>query len=104
MKVRDLMEFLDGCDPDATVLFVSQPGWPFENSIGGMTTRADVERQERADRGDDEEDQPPNARGVPDDQDRTATGFHGEVAKGNDVFLVEGRQVRHGSKAAWNCR
>lgn len=97
MKVKDLIEFLDGCDPDATVLFVSQPGWPFENSIGGMTTRADVERQERADRGDDDEDDEPGSDA------RIATGFHGEVAKGNDVFLVEGRQVRYGSKAAWNC-
>ena len=99
MKVSDLMEFLEGCDPDADVLFVSQPGWPFENSIGGMTTRAEVECQERADSGDDNEDESPNVREV---EDRTATGFNGETAKSNDVFLVEGRQVRYGSKAAWN--
>lgn len=96
MKVHELLEFLEACDPDAVVLFVSQPGWPFENSISGMTTRAEVERQERGD------DDDPAARNVGDDDKRTATGFHGEVPKCNDVFLVKGRQIRYGSKAAWN--
>ena len=44
MTVRELQEFLESCNPDAQVTFAAQPSWPFEYSIAGVCTRADVRR------------------------------------------------------------
>ena len=33
MKVQQLMEMLEECDPNAEVRYASQPSYPFENSI-----------------------------------------------------------------------
>lgn len=81
MKVHELISMLEDLDPEADVLIMSQENWPFECSVRGV-----VERQAIG-RGDEDEDG---------DSD-------GECEDGapNDVFLVEGRQLRYGSKAAW---
>ena len=33
MRVEELIEMLEGCDPNAEVRYASQPTYPFENSI-----------------------------------------------------------------------
>jgi hypothetical protein len=80
MQVRDLIELLEDQDPDAEVLIMTQESWPFENAIAGVAAREEI-----AERDEDEEDD--------DEEDGTA---------GSDVFIVEGRQLRYGSKAAWS--
>ena len=84
MKVSELIELLEEQDPDAEVLVMSQPNWPFELALAGVTTREEMLRADRDDGDDDEE--PRLERGT---------------AK-NDVFLVEGEQLRYGSKTAWS--
>ena len=78
MKVRDLIARLEACDPEADVYVMSQPSWPFEYSIQGVITRRAVCA---------EDDVEPPA-GTAD----------------SDVFIVEGTQVRYGSKGAWAAR
>ena len=86
MKVRDLIEILEDQDPDAEVLIMSQENWPFENAIAGVAMREDFVD-------DDEEDE--------DDEAGTERRYEKGTAP-NDVFIVEGKQLRYGSKAAWN--
>lgn len=85
MKVRDLIEILEDQDPDAEVLIMSQENWPFENAIAGIAVREEiVENDEDLD-----------------DDEREETRYEKGTAP-NDVFIVEGRQLRYGSKAAWD--
>ena len=84
MKVSELIELLEEQDPDAEVLVMMQQNWPFECSLAGVTTREEMLRADREDR--DEDDEEP----------RLESG----TAK-SDVFLVEGQQLRYGSKTAW---
>jgi hypothetical protein len=86
MKVRDLIEILEDQDPEAEVLIMSQENWPFENAIAGVAMREDFVD-------DDEEDE--------DDGAGTERRYEKGTAP-NDVFIVEGQQLRYGSKAAWN--
>jgi hypothetical protein len=88
MKVSELIDLLEEQDPDAEVLVMMQQNWPFECSLAGVTTREEMLRAERdEDRaGDDDDEEPRLERGT---------------AK-NDVFLVEGEQLRYGSKTAWS--
>ena len=89
MKVSELIELLEEQDPDAEVLVMMQQNWPFECSLAGVTTREEMLRADRDEDGegdDDDEEEPRLERGT---------------AK-NDVFLVEGEQLRYGSKTAWS--
>lgn len=87
MKVSELIELLEAQDPDAEVLVMSQPNWPFELSFAGVTTREEMLRADRDEDGDGDDDEEPRLdRGT---------------AK-SDVFLVEGEQLRYGSKTAWS--
>ena len=85
MKVRELIEALNDCDPEASVLIMSQPHWPFEYALAHVAVRRDFE--ESAEDDNDEERRP--AR---DSEGRSAS----------DVFIVEGSQLRYGSANAWN--
>ncbi len=89
MKVSELIELLEEQDPDAEVLVMSQPNWPFELGLAGVTTRDEMLRADRDEDvdGDDDDEQEPR--------------LEGGAAK-NDVFLVEGEQLRYGSKTAWS--
>lgn len=82
MKVAELIAVLQQCDPEANVLMVTQPSWPFEWSIAGVAVR---------DPYGDEEFEP----GV------NLQPWYDEPA-GNDVFLLEGSQLRYGSGDPWN--
>jgi hypothetical protein len=86
MKVRELIELLEDQDPEAEVLLLSQPHWPFEYSIRGVTSRDEIheEDEDRDDEGDEDDRD--------DDRDGALT----------DVFLLEGSQLRYGSKRAWD--
>ena len=87
MKVRELIELLQGQDQDAEVLLVEQPNWPFEHAIQGITNRHSMIQNERYMRGEDDES---------DTNDACPEG-----TSPTDVFIVEGRNIRYGSKAAW---
>ena len=81
MKVRELIEELEAHDGDAEVLIGSQAQWPFEYAVHGIIDRAEVVRAEA------EADEPES---TPDPDE-----------KASDVFIVEGTQLRYGSKAMW---
>jgi hypothetical protein len=78
MQVRDLIELLEDQDPDAEVLIMTQQSWPFENAVAGVASREEIAE---CDEGEAERE---------------------EGTAPNDVFIVEGRQLRYGAKAAWN--
>jgi hypothetical protein len=86
MKVSELIELLEEQDPDAEVLVMMQKNWPFECSLAGVTTRDEMLRADERDEDDGEQVEP-----------RIGSG----TAK-SDVFLVEGEQLRYGSKTAWD--
>jgi hypothetical protein len=86
MKVSELIELLEEQDPDAEVLVMMQQSWPLECSLAGVTTREEMLRADRDEDGDGDHEEP-----------RLECG----TAK-NDVFLVEGEQLRYGSKTAWS--
>lgn len=73
MIVSELIQILQELDPNARVLLMSQESWPFENDISNVTTREIMGEEE-----------------------------HTHDTAASDVFIVEGQQLRYGSKAAWN--
>ncbi len=83
MTVQELIEELEDCDPDAQVILLTQRNYPFENSLIGVVVREDVER----------------AGGDVHDDDGETEREAGTSA--NDVFLLEGQQLRYGSGGAW---
>lgn len=87
MKVSELIDLLEEQDPDAEVLVMMQENWPFECSLAGVTSREEMLRADREEDLDDEGDaeDPKLERGT----------------ANSDVFLVEGQQLRYGSKTAW---
>jgi hypothetical protein len=87
MKVRDLIEILEDQDPEAEVLIMSQENWPFENAVAGVAVREDFVDD------DEEEDE---------DDEAGAERRYEKGTAPNDVFIVEGQQLRYGSKSAWN--
>jgi hypothetical protein len=86
MTVSELIDLLEDCDPDAEVFLMSQPSWPFEHTVAGVTVRSEIEDRDEDGADDEEEDAPP-AR-----EDGT---------RPNDVFILEGTQLRYGSRDAW---
>ena len=80
MKVSELIELLEEQDPDAEVTLTTQRSWPFEASLLGITTRDEILQAD----GDEDEDAP-----------------LGDGCARSDVILVEGEQLRYGSKTAW---
>ena len=76
MKVKELIELLNGCDAEANVVFATQPRWPLEYQIAGLVTREDCR----------------------DESGLVRTGV-GQAP--NDVILVEGEQLGYGERDAW---
>lgn len=81
MKVYQLIEKLQRYDSDADVYIGSQPNWPFECSVAGLTSRSEFTEED------------PELMAYDDADD----------GRPNDVLLCEGRQVRYGSKGMFNC-
>jgi hypothetical protein len=71
VKVKNLIACLQDYDPEATVRLMVQPNYPFEDSIQGVVERREFEEE------------------VPDG------------CKADDVFILDGGQVRYGSQKAW---
>ena len=106
MTVSELLGLLQDCDGDAGVRIMSQEGWPFENAIAGIAVRGDfggeecdcdhriTEPHEEGCAAVEDED------GYDDEVAEDEDGYDDGVA-GNDVFIVEGKQERYGSKDAW---
>lgn len=80
MKVKTLISILEGMGADADVYVMMQQHLPWECTLAGGAVRKDFADDDTAD----------NQRA------HTQAG-----TAPNDVFLVEGEQVRRGDKAAW---
>lgn len=72
-----LQEYADNENGDAEVRLMTQCNWPFEYDIAGLTSRREVTEAESEG---ERECQPDN----------------------DCLFIVEGRQLCYGSKAAWD--
>jgi hypothetical protein len=81
MTVGELIELLQDKDPNAKVFVMMQENWPFECGVHGVVDRLEMGEF------DDEDDAP-------------LSDGNGQKAP-TDVFIVEGRQVRYGNRAAW---
>jgi hypothetical protein len=94
MTVTELIERLQGCEPDAEVRVMMQESWPFECALDGVAVRENFGGDEcECDRRSME----PHEEGCPAAEERE----YGPGLAANDVFLVEGRQERYGDKSAW---
>jgi len=78
MKVGELIEMLQQYDPEAELYLAEQPSWPFEFSIAGVVQRENVLAEE---------------------DDDVAVCRDGMSP--SDVLLIEGTQLRYGSKQTW---
>ena len=85
MKLIDLIEELEGIKDhlgctaeEAEVFIMTQPSWPFENSILQVCIRQEIDECQV-------------------DEDTYSTNG----VKSSDVFIVEGQQIRYGNKKAW---
>jgi hypothetical protein len=78
--VSELIEILSEMDADAQVLIASQSQWPFEHAVYGVARRAEM---------------------LADEDGEPATESHEPGTAASDVFIVEGTQLRYGSKTAW---
>jgi len=96
MKVSDLIELLEGMDPDADVFIMAQPSWPFEHGLSGVCQRSDFTEADDCD--DDEEVE--ELAEAPRGRDRWSASE--SQLPGNDVFLIEDDQLRYGNKNAWD--
>jgi hypothetical protein len=90
MKVKELIELLGECDREADVYVMSQANYPFECALHGV-----AERQALAEYNYDDDE--PETASRSDRWTASATSL-----SRNDVFLVEGGQLRYGSRDAWN--
>ena len=77
MTVGRLIALLENFDRESELLLMSQPNWPFEYSVSGVCERQDFAELEE---------------------------FADSPRKPNDVFLLEGSQLRYGNTNAWGCR
>ncbi|CAM4543894.1 MULTISPECIES: hypothetical protein [Myxococcus] len=80
MKVKQLISILAKLDADANVYVMMQQHLPFECVLAGVAVRGDF-----------------TAEGMQHNEGPRP----GEVTASNDVFLLEGEQLRRGDKAAW---
>jgi len=76
MKVKELIESLRECDPEANVVLTTQPRWPLEYQIAGLVTREGC-------------------------RDESGLIQAGAGQAPNDVILVEGEQLGYGEREAW---
>lgn len=111
MNVRELKEFLEFCDDEAQVIFVSQPNWPFEYSIRDAFIRSDLEDEyeEGEDPGNMDEDereayeewlkeQEAKKQEFADHLWKDRFGYSNSALPQNEVLLIEGSQLCYASK------
>ena len=82
MTIDELIEYLenyrDEIGGDAEVRLMTQQNWPFENSVHGLASGAEI-----------------NASDEDEDDD-------GDVASDQILYIVEGQQLCYGTKRAWD--
>lgn len=78
MKVSELIELLRCFDADAEVVLTTGSNYPMEHTVSGVVLRADL-------------------------SNRPGLGRQALGSAPNDVLLVEGRWLRFGDLAAWDC-
>ena len=87
MTVGELIEILEGFDPDAAVYILEQPAWPFEFSIEGVVSRNDFTEADFE---------------APGQTSEERWSARNDSLPGNDVFILEGSQMRYGNSKAWD--
>lgn len=102
MKVRELIERLERENSEAEVLLLEQPQWPFEYELRDVVTRALTDNGRCGVCDHHNHGDPCRFR----DCDNEVCGCEGEHedpedGKIDDVFLVEGRQIRYGPREGW---
>lgn len=80
MKVKQLISLLEKLDANADVYVMMQQHLPFECVLAGVAVRGEF-----------------TAEGT----QHNGGPLPSETAAPNDVFLLEGEQLRRGDKAAW---
>ncbi|RJS12402.1 hypothetical protein DRW03_36465 [Corallococcus sp. H22C18031201] len=80
MKVKQLISILETLDANADVYVMMQQHLPFECALAGVAVRGEF-----------------TSEGT----QRNGGPRPGESTAPNDVFLLEGEQLRRGDKAAW---
>lgn len=80
--IERLEDYRDQIGGDAEVRLMTQQNWPFENTVYGLASGAEINESE-----DDDEDE-----GESDDDD---------VEQDAVLYIVEGQQLGYGSKRAW---
>lgn len=84
MTVQELIARLEDYDPEAEVRLMTQEQWPFENAVCGVCSGEQL---------------------VPDGPDEEPDPAAGLSDPPAPVYIVEGAQLRYGSKSAWEvCR
>lgn len=97
MTVARLIDLLSEYPEDAIVHVMSQESYPFENTVAGVVARSEfMDEDEEL-----EDGQELNCTDMSTGESKTLKGG----GKTTDVFILEGSQLRYGSKEAWNvCR
>jgi hypothetical protein len=96
MKVHELIAILQELDADADVYIMSQPNYPFEHTVRGVSVREDF-----TECNDDEDEEPGEAEAAGTGDRWTARAAD---LPASDVFILEGEQLRYGSREAWRAR
>jgi hypothetical protein len=78
--IERLEEYRDEIGGDAEVRLMMQPNWPFEYTVAGLASRAEINE-------------------ACDDDDEPEGDSAGDAAA--VVYLCEGRQLGYGTKRAW---
>jgi hypothetical protein len=89
MKVKELIEMLGDLNPEANVYVMSQSNYPFECALHGVVERQDFVEYDDVEGGVE----------ITSNADRW-TARDANLPR-NDVFFVEGTQLRYGAKGAW---
>ena len=80
--IARLEDYRDEIGGNAQVRLMTQQNWPFENSIYGLASGAEINDYQDDEDGDDD-----------DDSD--------DAAEDSVLFIVEGQQLGYGTKRAW---
>jgi hypothetical protein len=78
--IARLEEYRDEIGGDAEVRLMTQQNWPFENSIYGLASGAEINDYQDDEDGNDDDD----------------------AAEDAVLFIVEGQQLGYGTKRAWD--
>jgi len=78
--IARLEDYRDEIGGDAEVRLMTQQNWPFENSIYGLASGAEINDYQEDEDGDEDDD----------------------AAEDAVLFIVEGQQLGYGTKRAWD--